>query len=146
MSGCTLVELRLFNGNKVRNMNKHKRSRHNKCLNGNPDHKFVATKKIDYWRVFEIKFGCLLLECSIRSNGAYDHLLVLNFSEGYIYECGYEYQPFTIDQGLKKESALKLLAKFNIADIKRVWLITRRTDVKGVPLQSVYGALNLARY
>ena len=84
----------------------------------------------------------MLLECSIRSNGAYDHLLVLNFSNNYLYDCGYEYQPFT-GGTIEKINALKILSMFNVADINRVWLITRRTDTRGVQHQSIYGDLKV---
>jgi hypothetical protein len=144
LSGCHLVELLLFNPNKIRKINTNKRARHNKLLKKFPGHKFIPTKKIDYWRIFEVNVGCLLLECSIRSNGAYDHLLVLNFLNNYVYECGYEYQPFT-KGNIEKANALKILSKFNIADINRVWLITRRNETRGVQTKSIYGNLNMAK-
>jgi hypothetical protein len=146
LSGCHLVELILFNSNKIRNINKNRRKKKNKAVNTNPDHSNkTCTKltKLDYWRIFEVKVGCLLLECSIRSNGAYDHLLVLNFANNYLYESGYEYQPFGGEGKFEKVEALKILSKFNVAGINRVWLITSRSETKGVQTQSVYGDLKV---
>ena len=142
LSGCHLVELILFNPNKIRKANKNKRAKHNKWLNRFPDHKYIPIKKVDYWRIFEVNFGCLILECSIRGNGPYDHFLVLNCSNNYLYECGYQYQPYS-PGNIDKVYALKILSKFNIADINRVWLITRRTEATGAQTQSIYGDLNL---
>ena len=141
LTGCDLIELRLFNANKIRNINKNKRARHKKYLQRNPGHQYVPTNKIDYWRIFEVNHGCLLLECSTRSNSNYDHLLVINFPKKYIYECGYEYKTFKNLEITRKECALKILANFNVADIRRVWIIGRRIDTQDRQIHPTYGDL-----
>ena len=146
LTGCHLVELRHFNGNKVRNINKNNRKRRYKCFKENHEHKYVPVKKIDYWRIFEVNAGCLLLECSIRSNGSYNHLLVLNFANNYLYEGGYKYLPFEGGGKFDKDWALKILSTFGIADIKTVWLVTRPTKTEGIQTQSVYGKLKLPQH
>ena len=64
LSGCQLVELPLFNRNRMRVINKNKRARHNKSFKENPEHICIQTPPIDYWRIFEVNAGCLLLKCS----------------------------------------------------------------------------------
>ena len=143
LSGCHLVELRRFNRSRVRTINKNKRARHNKCVKEKPDHICIQIPTIDYWRIFEVNAGCLLLECSIRDQSPRHHLLVLNFSKNYIYESGNKYQPFEGGGKLEKDQALKILSKFKITDINSVWLIARRTEKEKVPTQSIYGDLTL---
>ena len=123
--------------------NRNKRRRHNRLVKQCPDHKYNPTKKIDYWRIFEVNNGCLLLQCSIHSNGGSDHLVILNFSGKYIYDNGNNFLTIPIGKPLGKLQAMNIFSNFNIAHIKRVWLIARHIKIEGVPTKSIYGNLKL---
>ena len=138
-----LVELTLFNSNRVRIANKNKRRRHNTLVKRRPDHKYTPTTKIDYWRIFEVNNGCLLLQCSIHANGHVDHLMILNCSGNYLYDSGNHYLPIPIGEPIGKLQALDIFSHFNIAYVKKVWLIARHIKNEVVPTKSIYGDLRL---
>ena len=76
-SGYKLIELYHFNSSKVRQINKNRRKRHNKQILKNKSHALVS--QLEYWKIFQIKVGFLVLECATKNGFGSSHILAVNF-------------------------------------------------------------------
>jgi len=137
ISEIELLELLHFNPNYVNRVNRKRRARNNKATAKGAISNYKPLKKLEYWKVFQRGSGCLLIECSTRNGAGTTHMIVLNFcgfnGNGYIYEEGDSCLTLPEGKIYDKAESLKILAKFRITTLRRVWLLASKVDLPEQP-------------
>jgi hypothetical protein len=142
-SGYKLLELYYFNSSKVRQINKNRRKQHSKQMIKNKTHVLETIALLQYYKVFLIKKGFLVLECSTKNGSGSSHILALNFAANYVYESGDQFLRLIPEAEYNKEYCLTMLAKFNVTTVKRVFQVVQNDKIQSTIGNSVsmYGGL-----